>query len=135
MKVLKNLKVRDIMTRGVITVQMDASVREVVKTLAEEHITGAVVVAPDGGVMGIISEMDVVKAFNEDIDKLTAEDIMSDHVKGIHPQSTIKDAAEIMKKEKIHRLVVVHEREHLGIPQSPVGILCASDIIKLAAEK
>ena len=135
MKIFENLKVRDVMTRGVITVPMDASVREVVKTLSEEHITGAVVVAPDCGVMGIISEMDIVKAFNEDLDKLTAEDIMSDNVKTIHPESTIKEAAEIMKKERVHRLVIKHKKEQLGIPALPVGILSASDVIKLIAEK
>ena len=135
MKIIENLKVRDVMTRGVVTVQMDTSVRDVLKTLAEEDITGAVVVAPDGSVMGVISEMDVVKAFNEDLDRLTAEYIMSDNVKTIRPESTIKEAAEIMKKERIHRLVIMHEKESLGIPTLPVGILSVSDIVKLIAGK
>jgi CBS domain-containing protein len=135
MKFAENLKVRDVMTRSVITVAMDSSVRDVIKTLAKEDITGVVVIEPKGGIMGIISEMDIVKAFNEDLDKLTAEDIMADNVKTIKPESTIKDAADIMKKEKVHRLVIVHEKGSLGIPSHPIGILSASDIVHLIAKK
>lgn len=135
MKIIENLKVRDIMTRGVITVPMDSSIREVIKTLADEHITGVAVVTPNGEATGIISEIDIVKVFNENIDKLTAEDIMSGNLKTVSAESTVIYAAEIMKKENIHCLVIVHEKGHLGIPTPPVGILCVSDIIKLAAKK
>jgi len=135
MKIMENLKVRDIMSRSVISVPMDAAVRNVIKTLSEEHISAIVVTAPDGSVMGIISEIDIVKAFNEDLDQLTAEDIMSDRVITISPGSTVGDAADIMKKGGIHRLVITHERGHLGVPASPVGILSASDIIGWIAGK
>lgn len=134
MKFAENLKVRDVMTRSVITVPMDASVREVIKTLANEDITGVVVTDPHGGIMGIISEMDIVKAFNEDLDKLTADDIMADNVKTIKPESTVKEAAGLMKKEKVHRIVIAHEKGHIGVPSHPIGILSATDIVRLIAK-
>jgi len=133
MKIMKNLKVRDIMSRGVITVPFDSTLTEVVKTFAEENITGVVVVARDGAVMGVISEIDIVKVFDRDFDNITAEYIMSDPVKSISPDDTIQDAAEIMKNNGVHRLVIVHKKTRLSIPAMPVGILCASDIVKLIA--
>ena len=135
MKVVENFKVREIMTTSVITVPMSASVKEVVKILAQEHITAAVVVAPNNEAIGVISEMDIVKAFNEDLDKLTAEDIMSESIITIQPDSTIAQAAELMKTKKIHRCVIVHEKDRLGIPHPPVGILCASDIVRLMVHR
>ncbi|ODS37819.1 MAG: hypothetical protein A7316_01440 [Candidatus Altiarchaeales archaeon WOR_SM1_86-2] len=134
MKGIENVKVRDVMTRGVITVQMDAPVRDAAEILVDEDIEGVGVTAPNGEIMGIISEIDIVKAFDENWDKLTAEDIMSSFVKTIDPEDTLKHAAETMKKEKIHRLIVLSSA-HIGASDRPIGILCASDIIKAAVGK
>lgn len=134
MKIVGNIRVRDVMTRGVITIGMDASVREVAEVLAGEDIEGVVVIAPGGEIMGVVSEIDVMKAFDKDWDKLSAEDIMSSFVKIINPEDTIKDAAGLMKRENIHRLVVVSE-SHVGASDRPIGILCASDIIKAVVGK
>ncbi len=133
MEKLRSIHVRDVMSRGVMVVPMDDSVRDVAKILVEEHIHGLVVVSPDEEIMGVISEIDIVKAFKGDWDKLTAEDIMTPHVRTIRPEMTLADAAEIMSDLNIHRLVVKP-----GVPghahDIPVGILCASDILKAAIE-
>lgn len=129
MEPITQIKVRDVMTRGVITVNMDTPIKETAKILVDEDISGLVVVAPDDEIMGVISEIDIVKAFEKDWDELTAEDIMSSSVKTIEPEMTLDDAAKIMKELNIHRLIILH-----GAPgrthDIPVGILCASDILK-----
>ena len=129
MERIKYKKVRDVMTRGVITVSLTASVSEIARILGEENISGLVVVAPDNEIMGVISEMDILKAFDGDWNELTAEDIMSSFVRTIEPEMTLGDAAKIMKDFNIHRLVVLHGapgRSH----DVPVGIICASDILR-----
>lgn len=129
MEQLKHKKVRDVMTRGVITVPFTASVRVVAKILGEAHISGLAVVAPDNEIMGVLSETDLVKAFDEDWDKLTAEDIMSSFIRTIKPEMTLDDAAKMMKELSIHRLMVMGQ---VSGPASgvPIGVICASDIAR-----
>lgn len=57
----KRMIVRDVMTRGVITVSLDTQVREIAKLMVEKDISGVAVTAPDNEVVGVIAEMDLIK--------------------------------------------------------------------------
>jgi predicted transcriptional regulator len=129
MELIKDRKVRDVMTRGVITVPLNTPVKKIAGILIDEDISGIAVVSPDGEVMGVISEIDLVKVFVRNWGDLTAEDIMSSSVKTVEPDHSIAEAAEIMRDLNIHRLLVlprVPGRAH----DVPIGILCASDILR-----
>lgn len=54
-------KVKDVMTEDVTTFSPDASIYDCAKTLRMERISGAPVVGDDGGVVGILSETDIIK--------------------------------------------------------------------------
>ncbi|ODS42201.1 MAG: hypothetical protein MSIBF_02370 [Candidatus Altiarchaeales archaeon IMC4] len=124
-------KVRDVMSRGVVTVGMDAPVKEIIDSLLEEHITGLVVTAPNGEAMGVISDRDIINVAGYAIRELTADDIMNSSVKDVRPDMTLGDAVEIMKREKVHRLLVLSEdTSHARHGMIPVGILSASDILR-----
>ncbi|MBE0516973.1 MAG: CBS domain-containing protein [Methanophagales archaeon] len=122
----KEKKVRDVMTRGVITVSFDTQVSEVARILVEKDVSGVAVIAPDGEAVGVISEIDVIKVFDQNWDTLTAEDIMSSFVRTADPETTIKDAAVIMRDLNIHRLLILSLNPAYGLP---VGILTARDIL------
>jgi len=129
MERIKDRKVRDIMTRGVITVPQDTPIKKIANILIDEDISGIAIVSPDGEIMGVISEIDIVKVFVENWEELTADDIMSSSVKTVKPDHAIAEAAEIMRDLNIHRLLVLPDvpgHTH-GIP---IGIICASDILK-----
>jgi len=72
-----NKKIKDVMTRGVVTAEMNTTVRDVIKILSEENIHGVAVIAPDDEIVGVITDTDIINAVGEDLDKLTADDIMS----------------------------------------------------------
>ncbi len=127
MDLTKEKRVRDVMTRGVITVPLDTPVSEIAKLLVEEDISGIVVTAPDGEVVGVISEIDLIKAFDKDWNRLTAEDVMSTFVRAIDPETTLKRAADLMREYNIHRLLILSLSPSPGIP---IGILTAHDILK-----
>ncbi len=133
MKSLEKTKISDIMTRGVITVKLDASFKDVVKTMAENKIHAVVVVNDDGEFMGVISSYDIVKTLNETENpiSLTAEDIMTPKPISLSGNQNLKDAIEIMSKERIHRVLVISK--HMG-KLIPVGILSISDIIKFLSD-
>lgn len=132
--ILETIKVRDIMTRGVITVPINASVREVCKIMSEAKISAVVVVLPDGEMMGVISETDLITTLGsiKNIDEATAEDIMkTTNIATIDPEASAGDALNIMKENLIHRLIVTGEITK----NKPVGIISASDIIRLIAKR
>ncbi|HUV80204.1 MAG TPA: CBS domain-containing protein [Candidatus Bathyarchaeia archaeon] len=127
----KEKKVRDVMTRGVITVSFDTAVSETAKLLVKEGVSGIAVTAPDDEVVGVISEIDIIKFFDKDWNTLTAEDIMSTFVRTIDPETTIKKAADIMRDLNIHRLLILSLSPAYGVP---IGILTASDILRASVE-
>lgn len=131
MELSKEKRVRDVMKRGVITVSFDTPVSEIAKLLVKEEISGVAVTAPDDGVVGVISEIDVIKFFDQDWDTLTAEDVMSTFVRAIDPETTIKKAADIMRDLNIHRLLILSVSPAPGIP---IAILAASDILRASVE-
>ena len=61
----KEKKVRDVMTRGVVTVPFDTSVSESAKLLVKGDISGIVVTAPDNEAVGVISEIDLIKVLTK----------------------------------------------------------------------
>ena len=124
---MKYENVFDVMTRGVISVHLDDSVRIVAQTLNQNRIHAVSVVTKDGAVVGVISEIDVIGAIDEDIDTLKAEDIMcSSCIRTITPQSPLIEAAKMMREIKCHRLLIMGEDAKDDVA---VGVLSASDIV------
>ena len=127
MELSKEKRIRDVMTRGVISVPLDTPVSDVVKILVEEDISGIAITAPDGEAVGVISEIDIVKVFDQNWNKLTAEDIMSSFVRSVNPETSIKKAADLMRDLNIHRLLILSLSPAYGLP---VGIITARDILR-----
>lgn len=132
---LENKYLRDVMTRGVVTVPMEATVKEIAAMLSKQGFSGVAVISPEGEAMGIISDMDILKVIGKDNwENMSAESIMTSPMETAKPTSTIGDAAKIMREKHIHRLVILSERG-VGASQRPIGILSASDIVREAARE
>ncbi len=124
---------RDVMTRGVVTVPMDATAKKIAWMLSKEGLSGAVVIGHEGEAMGVVSCMDILKIMGkENWETLTAESIMTSNLETIEPTSTLGEAAKTMREKHIHRLLVLSE-SGVGVSKRPVGILSASDIVREAA--
>lgn len=129
-----DLRVKDVMTRGVITVDEDASVKQAVEILADYDISGLVVTYTNGELAGVLSEIDVMKVFNEDLEKIKVKEIMHSPVFTISKEESVKRASQIMKEKNIHRLVVEQEiKTEKGAKHIPAGIISVSDIIRAIA--
>ncbi len=132
---LENKLLRDVMTRGVVTVPLDATVKEVATMLSKQGLSGVAVISPDGEALGVISDMDILKVIGkDDWENLPAESIMTSHMETVKPTSTLGEAAKIMREKHIHRLFIFSERG-VGASQRPIGILSASDIVREAARE
>ncbi|MDW7726967.1 MAG: CBS domain-containing protein [Candidatus Methanoperedens sp.] len=129
-----NKLLRDAMTRGVATVPMDDTVKRVAVMLANQGLSAIAVISPDGEVVGVISDMDILNVMGkEGWENMTAESIMTTRIETVSPTSTINEAARIMGEKHIHRLLILSE-PGVGASQRPIGILSASDIVREAAK-
>jgi CBS-domain-containing membrane protein len=123
------LKVRDIMTASVFTVEADASAEEAAWALTRRHIGGAPVRDHDGGLVGMLTKGDLVNPEPAQWirGKATVEDVMNPDVLALFADDPAVSAAIGMAERKIHRVVVIDERRLM------VGIVTAFDIVKAVA--
>ncbi len=147
-------RVRDIMTKDVVTVYPDTSVSEIARLMSEHDISGLPVVDEDDRVLGVVTELDMIvrntrfkmPAFIAFLDAIiyletpghyrervkhilgtTAREIMSEPAVTINPDASIEELAELMVNRRMNPIPVV-ENDRL------VGIVSRSDIIRLMAE-
>ncbi|ARW10754.1 CBS domain-containing protein [Acetobacter ascendens] len=115
---------------AVITVQANDPIVRVATTLAQHNIGGAPVLGPDGQLIGLVSEREIVRALSEhstNISTLTAKDIMAKNISTATPDDSIYDIACRMTYSR-NRHVPVLENGKL------VGLVSIGDIVKLRAE-
>src|SRR4051812_40942080 len=97
---------------GVITIDPDATVRDLIALLAEHNI-GAVIVSGSGDVDGIVSERDVVRKLNGDDSVLDApvQQIMTAVVQTCEPNHDVDELMAQMTEHRIRHVPVMDNGE------------------------
>lgn len=145
------MKAQEIMTRDVITVRPDTSVREIAARMVEKHISGVPVLTDDGTLIGMVSQSDLLhraevgterkhkwwfriladsSALAREYTKahgLKAHDIMTRYVVSVRDDAELRDVADILDKRRIKRVPVV-EGDRL------VGIITRSDLVRVLSQ-
>jgi CBS domain-containing protein len=121
--------VRDIMKIGVPTCPREAKLPEVAKIMARES-ADAVIVMDEFGACGVVSQSDLVRAFPRNYELLTAQEVMTEKVIGIAPESAITAAANLMQEEHVHQVFIMHE--HPG-PSRPSAVVTKRAIVRAMA--
>jgi CBS domain-containing protein len=139
MQDLKSKKVREVMSRGVLIIPDNASISQAVRIMADNKVSGLAVTSTTEGLVGVLSETDIVKVFGEDLTKVKVKDIMTKGVITIDKDETLDKACEIMRDKKIHRLIIQEEVKGVygkdgEAKYFPAGLLSISDIIKVLAQ-
>ena len=112
-------------SQDIVTINPDATVRELVALLTEHNI-GAAVVSTDGSsVNGIVSERDVVRQLNGNDQALSATvaDIMTTNVSTCSPSSSLDEVRRVMTDGRFRHLPVVEDGRL-------VGVVSIGDIVK-----
>jgi CBS domain-containing protein len=131
---------RDVMNTRVVTVGPDATVTDIAKLLVEKRISAVPVVDADQGVMGIVSEGDLMHRPESGTEKrrgawwlrlltmpdelaaeyskshgVRASDVMTRTVITVPEGMPIADIAEILEEHRIKRVPVVQDGRLVGI--------------------
>jgi len=115
--------VRDLMHRGVLTCRSDATLGRVAVLLNRRHVHALVVADRTGHPLGIISDYDLLAgewlaADAESLAamrKLTAADLMSTPVDTIEAGTKLCEAAHILIKKDVNRLLVTENGMSVGV--------------------
>ncbi|HNT30671.1 MAG TPA: CBS domain-containing protein [bacterium] len=144
--------VKDIMSTQVITVKPETPVKEIAQLLVDNDIKGVPVVDDSSGVIGVITECDLIlqnaklhiptfiqildgvfplgqKETEEELRRIvgaTADDVMSHPAIVIAPDATVDDLASLMWERKVNPVPVVEDGKL-------VGIVSRADIVRLLA--
>ena len=118
------MKVADLMQSDVTTIAPDASIADLVQTLADSRVSGLPVVSPSGKVIGVVSATDVLQAAAEKGDSearstmfadMTVRDIMTTNPLVIEPDADAREAAQHMLYTEVHRLFVEDKGRLVGV--------------------
>ena len=143
------LLVRDVMTKGVISISKYDPVMKVADILNEKNISGLPVVDNNHRVIGIITQADILSmigvsrehTFKDLLKHMLGEtlperrigdhvgDIMTSPALTINPDANIAEAVRIMDEKRIRRLTVADENKKL------IGIITRADILKAVINK
>jgi CBS domain-containing protein len=142
-----HMKVEQLMTRDVVTVTPETSLKDVARLLAGRRISGVPVCAADGQVVGVVTEADILwkelglepgsggmlerlfgRAYgiDERVGAACAAEAMTAPAITVPPGAAVVRAAELMIDKGVNRLPVV---EHGRL----VGIVARADLVRAFA--
>ena len=106
-----------------ITIDVEASVGDALRLMAQYHIGGIPVVDPGNHLIGIVTNRDL--RFQDNPSKPIREVMTCEHLITVGPKTTIPEATEVLRKNRIEKLPVVDEQNRL------VGLITYRDITKI----
>jgi CBS domain-containing protein len=118
-----SLTARDIMAREIVTVGSDMLVEDAAKLLAYHNISGMPVEDPDGKVVGIVSEADVIGHIGAMV-----ADVMTEGVISVGEDATVEQIATLLSEHRIKRVPVMSDG-------SLRGMVSRSDIVRAIAAR
>lgn len=148
--------VADVMTANPIMVGPQTPIKEAIKILAEQHISGLPVVDEAGQLVGTISETDLLwqetgvepplyvmfldsviylenpARYDQELHKAlgqTVGEVMSTNPVTVNPDQPLRKAAKLMQETAIRRLTVTDDAGKV------IGILTPGDIVRTMAAK
>jgi len=137
-EVSSEVKVKDIMSAPVITVNESESAMRVSELMVKHNIGSIIVVGKRKKPLGIITERDIVKRVaskNLVPAKVKVSEIMSKPLMTIDLATGITDAMRKMRASHVERLAVVEEGKLAGIVSSSDILRITPTLIDLATEK
>jgi len=133
------MKVRDIMSNRVVSVEPDANVREAIRLMLQKHISGLPVIDQSGTLVGVVTEGDFLRRTETGTERKRprwleflmgprrladeyvhaharkVEDVMTREPITITEEAGLDDVVRIMERRRIKRLPVVRGTQVVGI--------------------
>ncbi|GHV93565.1 serine/threonine protein kinase [Spirochaetia bacterium] len=123
LELIYQLKIKDVMSRAVITAKKNDSMRRLQALMRENYITGVPIVEDDQTLAGIVSMDDIVIALDKGFIESPAEERMTRNVIVLEDDMPLSFAISYLNKYRYGRFPVVNKKKEL------VGIITSKDVI------
>ena len=110
-------KIRDLMSKKMITLQAHASIYQAVKLMNKNRI-GSLIIVRNGETVGILTERDLLERVLEKCKnpkETHVFEVMTNHVITGNPDMEIPEAASLMFKNKVKKLPIVEGNKLVGM--------------------
>ncbi len=125
------MKVKEIMTRSVVTVKEDTSVKDIAGILASHRISAVPVLDGKGCLVGIVSEFDLLAR-----EGAKASEIMSTGLVSLSPDALVDDVRQLLVERRIRHLPVLEGSQLVGIVSRAdlVAVMAAEWVCQVCGE-
>ena len=125
------LKVKDVMTKDVVSVKKETPIYEAMEIMRKKDITGMPVIEEDMTLVGVITEKDVLRLFyaNEEEKNETVGFFMTRPVVSYRENENLRSVCDFMMINYFRRVPVASKQGKL------VGIISRPDIIEYILEQ
>lgn len=124
-----NAPIREIMTKGVKTLNIKDTIVDATTVMLESKIGGLPIVDDDDKLVGMLTEGDVVGKLKNIIAGSDVEDVMTSDVMTTTPGTRIEGVTKIMVRNSIRRIPIVGE-DPKDNTEKLLGFITATDILK-----
>lgn len=134
---MEDIKIKDVMTTNVITVDEKAGIAEAAEIMAKARV-GSLVVTTLSGPVGIITESDIIKKIvghKINFGTTTVGEAMNKPIIFATPDQNITDAASIMISNRIRRLPIVQNNKIVGMMTHTDIVRASPAMISLLEER
>lgn len=122
-KPLAKILVRDIMSKDLVSVKIDSTIKDCARQMKKHGISSVVVVNPRGKLVGVVTKTDLVGTFLiQSTASLEISKVMTKKVITVSPEDSIFEVESLLFNNNIRRVVVTKNK-------SPVGIITYRDFI------
>lgn len=119
-----NVKVHDLMVEQVMNTTPSQSVGRVREIMKKHHVSSMPVVNGEDEPVGVITASDLIACKK---DETRVSQVMSDTVYTVPRYADVSLAARVMRNQKIHHVIVTHEKK-------VVGVLSSFDLLQLVED-
>jgi CBS domain-containing protein len=112
------MKVSDVMTREVESVQLSSTLEEAASIMKVENVGAVPVIDEDDDLVGILTDRDIVVrcvAEGKNPAETNVEDVLSHELETIEPDVDVEEAAQLMADRQLRRLPVCEDGELVGM--------------------
>ncbi|MFA5779506.1 MAG: CBS domain-containing protein [Elusimicrobiota bacterium] len=110
------LKVKDVMTKNVVTIKADIPLKDAIRILVGKGISGVPVVDDSGKVTGILSEKDIMNyMFSGNLSTAVVSEAMTKNVVSMTSETDLDKVALLISEKKFRRVPIIDNGKLVGI--------------------
>ena len=107
---------KDIMTRNVVTVQPETTIHEAMRIIVEKEISGLIVVNDKEEVVGVLSEKDLLVAFDWlGVVKPSIVDYYNKNIVAVTEDTPVLEINRLLVIKNIKRVPVIKDKKVVGV--------------------